>query len=160
MTDLVHLLTSSVDFMPVGITDEQLTDVLNGVAMTNELRFQTKDGWLKATMKTLTAPLIKCHVYLELDLPFDYADPRTRKYRKMVWTINNEMWRVVSHDGMIWHEIWHETAQVLGLGQTGNASTTAVSLRLAYELPPGAEDRVANMTTLAGARILSKTIVT
>ena len=53
----------------------------------------------------------------------------------------------------------HELAQVLGLAKT-NGSNTGVSLKLSYSLPTQTFDPVQEMTTLAGANILNKVIIT
>ncbi|CAG0904630.1 unnamed protein product [Darwinula stevensoni] len=53
-----------------------------------------------------------------------------------------------------------DLVQVAGLAKTANGTNTAVSLRLVYDLPRGADDPVAKMTTLAGAKILKKVALT
>ena len=45
-------------------------------------------------VETLQTPIIRSYVYVELELPFDYADPKSEKYKTLVDSIVIDVSRV------------------------------------------------------------------
>ncbi|CAG0906004.1 unnamed protein product [Darwinula stevensoni] len=101
--------------------------------------------------ETMLTPKIRSHVYMELGLP---PEQDSVENKALIETIVNDIEKAFESGGVP----ARDRSQVLRLVSAG--SKTAVSMKLAYDLPALADDPIPKMTTLAGANIIYMVVVT